>query len=171
MEKYNFFKQGGPYPSEEQMLDTRLFYQNAGVIYARFDDWKDNDRFYFIPLFMEMTYYCFWAAEMAPDPVWLGSFIQNTFEHPELFALKCPECGKTVFTHHYNGSPLSGTVHLAGKCDCGWKGYDVVSGWHNRATALRDQLGVDVQRYRKYELQRSDEAQATVAELLQWLRR
>ena len=56
MDKYNFFKQGGERPTDEQLLDTKLFYQHSAEIYSRFDEWKDNDKFYFIPLFMQMTY-------------------------------------------------------------------------------------------------------------------
>ena len=57
MKEYNFFKlQGAVRPTAEQLLDTKLFYQNSVEIYARFNDWKDNDRFYFTPLYMQMTY-------------------------------------------------------------------------------------------------------------------
>ena len=55
MDKYNFFKQGGERPTAEQLLDTKLFYQHSTEIYAHFDEWKDNDKFYFISLFMQMT--------------------------------------------------------------------------------------------------------------------
>lgn len=65
MEKYNFFKKDGLRPSQEQLLDTKLFYQNAPEIYARFEEWKDIDRFYFIPLYMEMTYSCGWVPSCA----------------------------------------------------------------------------------------------------------
>jgi len=44
MKKYNFFKTDGHRPSQEQLLDTQLFYQNAPEIYVRFDEWKDIDR-------------------------------------------------------------------------------------------------------------------------------
>ena len=95
-------------------------YQNAVEIYARFEDWKDNDRFYFIPLYLQMTYSCAgWVAEMAPDPVWLGSFVSAVRSHPELFQFKCPECGKTVFTCRTVGSPLSGRVDLEGRLRTG----------------------------------------------------
>ena len=93
MDKYNFFKQGGERSTAEQLLDTKLFYQHSAEIYARFNEWKDNDKFYFIPLYLQMTYCCAgWVAEMAPDPVWLGSFVRCTQEHPELFQYKCPNC-------------------------------------------------------------------------------
>lgn len=147
MKKYNFFKQNALRPTGEQLLLSKVFYQNAGEIYACFDDWKDLDKFYFIPLCMEMTYSCGWVAEIAPDSVWLGSFARCTLEHPDLFQYKCPKCGKTVFIHRYCGSPLSGRVDLEGRCNCGWKGYEMVSGWRLRAIALWDQLASDKARY------------------------
>ena len=72
MEKYFFLKRDALRPTEEQRLLTKPFYQNANTVYARFDEWKDIDKFYFIPLYLEMTY-CIngIVAEMAPDPVWL----------------------------------------------------------------------------------------------------
>ena len=112
MKKYNFFKTDGKMPSQEQLLYTQLFYRNAPEIYAHFDEWKDNDRFYFIPLYLQMTYSCGWVAEVAPDPVWLGSFVRCTLEHPDLFQYQCPSCGKTVLPYRYAGSPLSGRIIL-----------------------------------------------------------
>ena len=77
MDKNEFFCKGGSVPSNEQLLDTSLFYHNSGVIYSRYGDWVDNDRFYFIPLFMRMIYSIGGAGiELAPDPVWLGSFVR-----------------------------------------------------------------------------------------------
>ncbi len=152
MEKYDFFKKDGVRPSEEQLRLTKLFYRNAGEIYARFDEWKDIDKFYFIPLYMEMTYSCGWVAEIAPDPVWLGSFVRCTLEHPELFQFKCPKCGKTVYPYRYVGSPLSGRVDLEGRCDCGWEGFEMVSGWRQRAIALRDQVARDKYRHSRFKL-------------------
>ncbi|MGM9790863.1 MAG: hypothetical protein ACI3Y4_00495 [Candidatus Cryptobacteroides sp.] len=58
MKEYNFFKTYGHRPSEEQTLDTQLFYSNSPEIYARFDEWKDNARFYFIPLYLNTFYAC-----------------------------------------------------------------------------------------------------------------
>ena len=171
MKEYNFFKlQGAVRPTAEQLLDTKLFYQNAVEIYARFEDWKDNDHFYFIPLYMQMTYSCAgWVAEMAPDPVWLGSFVSAVRSHPELFQFNCPECGKTVFPYRTVGSPLSGRVDLEGRCDCGWHGDESVSGWKVRAIALRDQISEDLFRNRKFRLLHPQTALATVQELLGWL--
>ena len=121
---------------------------------------------------MRMIYSCCgWAAEIAPDPVWLGSLVGNSFEHPELFTLTCPECGKAVYAHYYNGSPLSGAVHMSGKCDCGWEGYEAVRGWWERATALRDRLAADTPRHRRFRFLHPKTEPATVEELLRWLHR
>jgi len=171
MKEYNFFKQDALRPTEEQRLLTKLFYQNSVEIYARFDDWKDIDKFYFIPLYLEMTYSCGWVAEIAPDPVWLGSFVRCTLEHPELFLYNCPICGKVVHPYRYVGSPLSGIVHLEGRCECGWKGYEEVSGWRIRAAALRDQIICDVCRYRKYILFHPRAEALAIEELLGWINR
>jgi len=173
MKEYNFFKlQGAVRPAPEQLLDTKLFYQNSVEIYARFDEWKDNDRFFFIPLYMQMTYSCAgWVAEMAPDPVWLGSFVRCTLEHPDLFQYRCPECGKVVHPYRYAGSPLSGVVHLEGRCNCGWHGVEEVSGWRIRATALRDQIASDKLRYGKHRLLHPRIDEVSVMELLEWLSR
>lgn len=169
MDKYNFFRQGGPVPSEEQRLLTKQFYQNAGIIYARYNEWKDYDQFYFIPLYLEMTYSLGWVAEIAPDPVWMGSFVRCILEHPDLFQYKCPKCGKTVFPYRFVGSPLSGRVDLEGYCNCGWKGFESVSGWFKRSESLREQLDADRLRYVKYKLQHLCAEPATIDELLRRL--
>ena len=169
MKKYNFFKQDALRPTEEQRLRTKLFYQNAGEIYARFDDWKDIDKFYFIPLYMEMTYSCGWVAEMAPDPVWLGSFVRCTLEHPDLFQYKCRKCGRTVYPYRYVGSPLSGRVDLEGRCQCGRSGFESVSGWRIRAIALREQADSDIVRYRMNKILHPIMQPATIHDLMDYL--
>ena len=138
-------------PTEEQRLLTQPFYSHANELYARFDDWKDIDRFYFIPLYLEMTYNVTGiTAELAPDPVWLGSFVQTIRNHPDLFQFQCPDCGKSILPYRFVGSPLSGRVDLEGYCNCGWKGYKTVSGWFKRGEALREQLAADKLRHVKY---------------------
>ena len=170
MDKNNFFKKDALRPTGEQLLLTKPFYRNANVIYARFDKWKDTDRFYFIPLYLEMTY-CVAGivSELAPDPVWLGSFVRCTLEHPDLFQYRCPKCGRTVLPFRYAGSPLSGRVDLEGCCDCGWRGFKTVSGWFRRGEALREQLAADKFRYGKYIVLHLNAKPATIDELLAWL--
>ncbi len=60
-------------PTEERRLLTRQFYQNASAIYSSYNDWKDDDSIYFIPLYLEMTYSIGGKVlEIAPDPVRMG---------------------------------------------------------------------------------------------------
>ncbi len=170
MDKNKFFKKDALRPTEEQLFLTKPFYSNSNLIYAHFDDWKDIDRFYFIPLYLEMTY-CVAGilSELAPDPVWLGSFVQNTLKHPELYQYKCPKCGNMVLPFRYVGSPLSGRVDLEGYCDCGWRGYKTVSGWFARGQSLREQIAADKPRYGKYRLRHLKAEPASIADLLAWL--
>ena len=171
MDKYNFFRKAGLRPTEEQRLLTKLFYINANEIYSRFDDWKDNDRFYFIPLFMEMTYSMGWVAEIAPDPVWLGSFVRCNIEHPELFQVTCPYCKKTIFPYRYVGSPLSGRVDLEYECQCGKKGFEMVTGWRIRAITLRDQINRDRLRNLTYKICHPEAISSEMHNFFSWLKR
>ena len=73
MTKISFFRRGAVRPTEEQRLLTRQFYQSASAIYSSYNDWKDDDSVYFIPLYLEMTYSIGGKVlEIAPDPVWMG---------------------------------------------------------------------------------------------------
>ena len=170
MDKNNFFKKDALRPTEDQRILTKPFYQHANKIYWRFNDWKDIDRFYFIPLYLEMTYSINGiVAELAPDPIWLGSFVRCSLEHPDLFQYKCPKCGNSVLPFRYVGSPLSGRVDLEGYCDCGWRGFETVSGWFKRGEALREQLAADKLRHSRYKLLHLTAESATVDEMLEWL--
>lgn len=170
MDKYNFFKQDALRPSVEHRLDTQLYYHNATEILSSWEQWKDIDRFYFTPLYLEMTYSMGWVAEIAPDPVWLGSLVRCSLEHPELFQYRCPKCSKAVLPYRYCGSPLSGRVDLEGHCSCGWKGFESISGWRIRAVALRDTLQEEKARWKRFQRHEKG-AQSTVANLLKWLQR
>ena len=170
MDKNQFFKKDALRPTVEQRLQTKPFYQNANLIYRRYNDWKGDDRFYFIPLYLETTY-CIngIVSELAPDPVWLGSFVKTTLSHPSLFQFSCPKCGATVLPYRYAGSPLSGRVDLEGYCDCGWKGFSMTSGWFVRGEALREQIAADSARYRRYRLLHPASETSTVELLLRFL--
>ena len=172
MDKNIFIRKSALRPTEEQRLLTQPFYQNANTIYQHFDEWKDIDRFYFIPRYMEMTYSVAGiTAELAPDPVWLGSFVQTVRNHPDLFQFQCPACCKPVLPYRFVGSPLSGRVDLEGYCDCGWKGHKTVSGWFKRGEALREQLAADKRRNNKYKLLHLNAEPATIEDLLNTLDR
>ena len=130
--------------------DTLIFFHNANEIYARFDEWKDNDLFYFIPMKMRLLY----ARPpggmfMVPDPVFLGTYIRNNLKYSNYFSASCPDCGRKLYPYHINGCPTSERVDLQLSCDdCGWKGIVRVEGWHFRSRMLKltqaeDQLRMD----------------------------
>ena len=75
-----------------------------------------------------------------------------------------------VFPYRYCGSPLSGRVDLEGRCECGWKGFEMVSGWRIRATTLRDQISNDTLRNIKLNVVHRVAKPATIEGLLAWLR-
>ncbi len=67
------------------------FIRNANEIYARYADWSKLDRFYFIPLKLDMTYVLDGIpVRMAEAPIYLGTFIRNTLEHKDLFTTPLP---------------------------------------------------------------------------------
>ena len=141
-------------------------------IYAHFNAWKDIDRFYFIPLKLDLNYSINgYRISMADEPLYLGSFVRCSLEHPELFQFKCPECGKTVLPYSYNGSPLSGRVDLGGTClECGWDGYFTVYGWHIRSRVLKATQRADRLRQLKTKLLHPKFKAGTIDELLVWLK-
>ena len=98
---------------------------------------------------------------MSDDTVYLGTFIRNTIEHPELFSFKCPHCGETLYPYGYNGSPLSGRVDLQAICDCGWSGFEMVSGWRIRSEALKAAQHSDTWRRRLFKLKSGTPPQST----------
>ena len=155
---------------DEFWLDTILYFRNYREIIHRYNDWKDIDRFYFIPLKLNMTYSIGGhSISMADGTVYLGTFIRNTIEHPELFTFKCPKCGKTLDPYGYNGSPLSGRVDMQGYCDCGWGGYIMYSGWHIRSKALKSTQKADFWRHLLFKLCKRYGEAPTVKELIEWL--
>ena len=147
--------------------NTTLFVRHANEIYARFNDWKSIDRFYFIPLELDMTYSIDGhRISMVDGQLYLGTFVRTVLEHPELFQFKCPVCGKTVLPYRFNGSPLSGRVDLEGCCDCGWEGFESVYGWRARVNALNAQMAKDTSRFQRNRLPHFGNVSATVRELL-----
>ena len=157
--------------NDELWLDSIRFFRNANEIYRRFDEWKGLDKFYFIPLKLEMAYHIGGLVKrMAEGPIYLGTFVRNTLEHPELFTAKCPKCGQTILPYGYNGSPLSGRVDLEATCECGWDGYVMVSGWRVRSEALQASQKQDRLRLAKFKmLSLLGTRPSTIKELLGWL--
>lgn len=62
---------------DEFWLDTIRFFRHANEIIRRYDDWKDIDRFYFIPLRLDMAYHIGGLTlRIAEPPIYLGTFIR-----------------------------------------------------------------------------------------------
>ena len=156
--------------NDELWLDTILFFRNSSLIYSCFDDWKDNDSFYFIPLKLNMTYSGpGWAVHMADTPISLGTFVRSSLAHPDLYSTQCPNCGKPLFPYGYNGSPLSGRVDLQYNCNCGWSDYVIASGWRVRSDILKATQHKDKLRQVKYRLLHRNSKPMKVADLLTYL--
>ena len=154
---------------DEFWLDTILYFRNYREIFRRFDDWKDIDRFYFIPLKLNMTYSIGGhSISMADGTIHLGTFVRNSLVHPDLFSFRCPKCGEPLYPYGYSGSPLSGRVDLQAHCVCGWGGFEMVSGWRIRSEALKATQKSDSLRHLIFKLEGSKPL--TVKDLLEWLR-
>ena len=161
---------------EERPLDARkaatgLYLTHAAAIISSFDSWKEEDRFYFIELDLDMTYYLGrHEVLMAEPPYYLGTIVRCSLEHPELFAFPCPSCGESIFAHSFNGSPQSGRIDLSGACPrCGWKGGVEVSGWRSRSTVLRKAQKEDLPRLTKACIGPSHFTPASIVDLLREL--
>ena len=153
---------------DEFWLDTILYFRNYKEIIRRFNDWKNIDRFYFIPLKLNMTYSIGGHnISMANGPIHLGTLVRNSIEHPDLFSFHCPKCGEPMYPYGYSGSPLSGRVDLEGYCDCSWGAFVVVSGWKVRSEALKSTQKSDSMRHRLFKLKGGQPS--TIKELLEWL--
>ena len=175
MEKDRFFnveREARRY-HDEFWLDTIRFFRNSNEIYARYDEWKNKDRFYFIPLRLQMFYSIGgFGISMCNSPIYLGSFIRNTFKHEDLFTTPCPNCGRKLYPFGYNGSPLSGRVDLEATCpNCGWDEYVIVSGWKVRSEALKATQKEDEFRLLKAKIVHPRFKAASIQSLLEWLRR
>lgn len=144
------------------------FIRNANEIYARYVDWKKLDKFYFIPLNLDMTYVLDGIpVRMAEKPLYLGTFIRNTLEHKDIFTALCPHCSHQLLPHGYNGSPLSGRVNLDATCpECDWNGSVTVKGWRIRSEALKATQKADKVRRLKAKVLRPCFEAATIEEFL-----
>ena len=154
-------------PQGDERIAVRLYYKHADILLQHFDEWKDNPRFYFIPLKLNMAYFCAGGATaVALPPYYLGTILRNSLEHPELFSVPC-ECGHTAYAYAYNGSPLSGRFDLICACpDCGKHIKACESGWRIRSEALRATQNEDLHRGRRMALLHPGFEPATIQELL-----
>lgn len=155
--------------SREDEIDVNLFFKHAAPIIRHYNRWKDIDRFYFIPLKLNMVYLCAGLTlPVAYPPYFIGTIVRNSFEHPELFAAKC-ECGHSAYAYSYNGSPLSGRFDLSYACPhCGANSSDTKSGWHIRSKALTATQEEDLVRGRHLQSLNPAFEPASIRELLKF---
>lgn len=154
-------------PQGEERIALRLYYKHASTLLQHFDEWKDIDRFYFIPLKLNMAYFCAGGATaVAFPPYFIGTILRNSLEHPELFGTQC-ECGSEAYGYAFNGSPLSGRFDISHACPCCGAHLDTTeSGWRIRSNALRATQEEDLKRGRRMALLHSRFEPATIQELL-----
>lgn len=154
-----------PRGGEQTVL--RLYLKHAAVLFRTFDRWKDVDRFYFIPIPLNMAYYGpGWVEAVAYPPYHLGTIIRNSLKHPTLFGTTCA-CGQEAYAFSYNGSPLSGRFDLSYACpSCGSVTGTTESGWRVRSAALRETQKADRPRLRSLLGRTPDFEPASLQELL-----
>jgi len=157
-------------PQGDERIALRLYYKHAATLLREFDRWKGIDRFYFIPLKLNMAYFCAgWAAAVAFPPYFIGTILRNSFEHPELFGTQC-ECGNQAYGYSYNGSPLSGRFDISHACPCcGLVSRTTESGWRIRSEALKAMQDEDLKRGRWMQFWHPGFEPATIQELLRFL--
>ena len=158
-------------PADPLRAETRLYLRHADALISAFDSYRDNDRFYFIELGLDMTYYLGgMPLRLAEPPYHLGTIIRNSLRNPDLFSGTCPGCGRMLYAHSFNGSPLSGRIDLSFKCpDCGWNKYLMVSGWKVRHEALQNTQKEDRLRFLKAKALNPGFGAAGIRELLGFL--
>lgn len=168
----NLFKKSreiAPAASGEDNIAANLFFKHASVLLSRYEQWKDIDKFYFIPLKLDMAYFCGGGTfAVAYPPYFIGTVIRNSLEHSELFASEC-ECGHTAYAYAYNGSPLSGRFDLSYACPCCGKHFtDTESGWSIRSKALTATQEEDLERGRRVQSIDPSFEPADIRELLRF---
>ena len=153
-----------------QVSLRKLYCRHAATLIRRFDEWRDDPRYYFIELRLDMTNYCAGlAARVADPPYHLGTVVRNSLETPELFSCGCPS-GHRAYAYAYNGSPLSGRFDLGMACpECGWNAWVTRSGWRVRSEALRAAQVEDAERLKAVKLLLPDFRAADLRDLLRSL--
>lgn len=156
-------------PQGDERIALRLYYKHAATLLQHFEEWKDIDRFYFIPLRLNMAYFCAGGGTaVAFPPYFVGTILRNSLEHPDLFCAECT-CGHRAYAYAYNGSPLSGRFDLSCACpECGAGISSIESGWRVRSNALRATQEEDLKRGRWMALLNPRFHPATIQELLRF---
>ena len=157
-------------PQGDERIALRLYFKHAATLLREFDRWKDIDRFYYIPIKLNMAYFCAgWAAAVAFPPYFIGTILRNSIEHPDLFGTQC-ECGHQAYGYSYNGSPLSGRFDISHACPyCGMVTHTTESGWRIRSEALKATQEEDLKRGRRMQFWHPGFEPATIQELFRYL--
>ena len=150
--------------------DTVRFFRNAQEIFALFDEWKDKDRFYFIPLKLGLTF-CMGGRsfQMTGDRMYLGTFVRTVLEHGDRFTASCPDCGRKLYPYGYLGPTLDFRVRLEAGCPCGWQGKIYAGNWAIWNVASRNTLKKDERRRRITRLFHPFFKAASVDSLMEYL--
>ena len=157
-------------PQGDERIALRLYFKHAATLLREFNQWKDIDRFYYIPIKLNMAYFCVgWAAAVAFPPYFIGTILRNSIEHPDLFSTQC-ECGHQAYGYSYNGSPLSGRFDISHACPCcGQVTRTTESGWRIRSEVLKATQEEDMKRGRQMQFWHPGFEPATIQELLRYL--
>ena len=157
-------------PQGDERIALRLYFKHAATLLRTYDQWKDIDRFYFIPIKLNMAYFCTgWATAVALPPYFIGTILRNSIEHPNLFGTHC-ECGSMAYGYSYNGSPLSGRFDISHACPCcGQIVYTTETGWRKRGETLKETQSEDLKRGQQMRVWYPDFKPATIQELLRFV--
>ena len=157
-------------PQGDERIALRLYFKHAATLLREFDRWKDIDRFYYIPIKLNMAYFCAgWAAAVAFPPYFIGTILRNSIEYPNLFGTQC-KCGHQAYGYSYNGSPLSGRFDVSHACPhCGLVTRTTESGWKIRSEALKATQEEDLKRGRRMQFWHPGFEPATIQELFRYL--
>ena len=174
MEKDRFYvqEQFALEMKDEAWINAIQFYRNANEIYSRFDEWKEEKRFYFIKLRLRTIDFAR-AGEfpMFKDPIYLGSFVRNVLEYEEYFTAACPDCGHKIYPYRFRGFPYGGgNVELHASCpSCGWTGHVNKSGWSIQRSSMEATQVTDNVRLMTHERSNPDFTPARMTDLLEYL--
>lgn len=157
-------------PQGEERVALRLYLKYADRLLGHFDEWKDFDRFYFIPIGLNMAFFCpGGATAIAFPPYFVGTILRNSLEYPELFAASCM-CGHQAYAYAYNGSPWSGRVDLSCACPhCGKHIEAIVSGWKSKSEVLKESQKAERWRIARIRLLHPHFEPAGIQELLRFI--
>lgn len=150
--------------------DTVCFFRNVEEIYSLYEEWKDKDRFYFIPLKLQLTYYPIGhTKQMTGSKIYLGTFIRTVLEHEDQFSVPCPQCGRKRYPYAFLGPSVNRIVNLEATCPCGWEGNLKTLGWATWNVAFRTNLKFDEKRLKRVRFFHPRFQAATIKDLMDFL--